>query len=62
MKLEAAYEDFRHFARRVKEHKGGGPSGRHYGHYLVLSQDDEILSLNFRIMQLALKHGIVLEM
>ena len=61
VRLEAKYEEFEKFAVKVKENKGGGPSGRHYGHYLVISRNGEILDLVFRIMNLALRHGIVLD-
>ena len=60
VELIAKFEDFKRFASQAKESKGGGPSGRHYGHYKVLAQEEDILRIVFRVMALALKHGVVL--
>jgi len=59
--LNIDYHDFKKFAAKAKDNKGGGPSGRHYGQYLVFLQKDDLLGMIFQIMKVTLKNGIVLE-
>ena len=59
--LELEFGSFEKFAKRAKEAKGGGPSGRHYGHLIVLAEDRALLRLVFDIIQAALRFGVILE-
>ena len=61
VKLEVSWEDFKHFAEKVLEFKGSSPSGRHYGHYKVLAEEESLLRVLYDIIDMALKTGIVLQ-
>ena len=54
MDLHIEYEEFRNFAEKSKEKKEGGPMGERSGYFLVLSKEEDLLGLMFRIMLLAL--------
>ena len=54
-------EDFRSFIKGIKETKSSSPSGRHYGPYKVLfNQDERYLKIIHGVLQLALTHSIIL--
>ena len=59
--LQVEENDFRRFIQKVRESKSSSPSGRHYGHYKVLDRDPELRTIAFRIMELALRRGVVLQ-
>ena len=59
--LEVTYERFAAFIKSVKESKSSLPSGRHYGHYKTLQEEEELLRLVFKVVQIALQNRIVLE-
>ena len=59
--LSVKWEEFKHFAGTVIESKGSSPSGRHYGHYKVLAEDESLLRILFDIVDIALQSGTVLE-
>ena len=55
MKLEARWEEFKHFAEKILEFKGLSPSGRHYGHYKVLAEEESLLRVLYDIIDMSLK-------
>ena len=56
------FEDFKEYIRTVDEKRSSSPSGRHYGHYKTLLDNDErYLQIIHGILELALTHGIVLD-
>ena len=59
--LEVDLESFRKFIKKAKESQRASPSGRHYGHYKVLEQDDELVKLVFEVIQVVLETGVVLK-
>lgn len=61
VELAASFEEFQKFTIKVNENKEGGPIGRHYGHYLVLSQEEEVLRVIYRVIDLALKIALCLK-
>ena len=60
VKLEVRWEEFKHFAEKVLEFKGSSPSGRHYGHYKVLAEEESLLRVLYDIVDMALRSGTVL--
>ena len=59
--LKVTEEAFRKFIQKVKESKSSSPSGRHYGHYKVMLEEEELVRIAFRIVETALAAGVVLE-
>ena len=60
-KLEVTEEAFKRFIQEVKESKSSSPSGRHYGHYKVMLEEEELFKIAFKIVETALEAGVVLE-
>ena len=57
-----SFEDFCSFIQNSDETTSASPSGRHYGHYKVLLTDLKgVFHDIYRIMNLCIKHGIILE-
>lgn len=60
--IKYTFADVRSFVKNAKEKTSSSPSGRHYGHYIVLNNNlPEILEDIYNIMMLGLNHGIVLD-
>ena len=58
--LLPTWKSFCHFIKTAKESTSSSPSGRHYGHYKsLLHSAPSILKGIFKVMSLALQHGIV---
>ena len=60
--LGTHFSRFVKFAKGAKESKGPPPSGRHYGHYKVLAQEEDLLEVLYKIMECAVQTGEVLAM
>ena len=59
--FKVTYDGFKKFIKGTKESKSSLPSGRHYGHYKALRDEEELCKLMFEIVQVAVENGIVLE-
>ena len=58
--LLPTWKNFSHFVQTAKESTSSSPSGRHYGHYKsLLHSAPRILKGIFKVMCIALKHGLV---
>lgn len=62
LKLEYSFADFRSFIKNANEKTSSSPSGRHYGHYIVLNNNlPDVLEDIYRIMILGFTKGVVLD-
>ena len=60
--FQYSFSEFRFFIKKCTESTSASPSGRHYGHYIVLNKHlPDILKDTYRIMSFGIKYGIVLE-
>lgn len=60
--LSYSFDEFQFFIKSAKEKTSSSPSGRHYGHYIVLNQHlKDILHDIYRIMMIGLNFGVVLD-
>jgi len=57
------YYQFKNMIRKTKEKKTASPSGRHWGHYKALleMEDDSMLKTIYKIMNMSMQTGIILE-
>jgi len=57
------YYQFKNMIRKTKEKKIASPSGRHWGHYKALlgMEDDSMLKTIYKIMNMSMQTGIILE-
>lgn len=54
------YEDFNKYIENISEKKNTSPSCIHLGIYETLAQSDDLLKFSFTILDLAMKHRLVL--
>ena len=55
------FEHFQRFCQKQEEKKNSSPSRRHYGHLKALVWDEELLRMQFRIINLAYKKEVILK-
>ena len=55
------YEDFQTYIQKIDEKRSPSLSGRHYGHYkTILDNNEEILKVLHGVLEIALQHKIIL--
>lgn len=60
--FQYSFQEFCSFIKKSKEKTSASPSGRHYGHYIVLQKKlPGILQDIHRILNLSIKYGVVLD-
>ena len=59
--LEVTLESFKKFIKETKESKTPSPSGRHYGHYRAILNDESLCNLVFSIVEITVMNGVVLD-
>ena len=59
--LQVERKSFKEFVRGVKESKSSSPSGRHYGHYKALLEDEELFEILYLLVETALEAGVILK-
>ena len=61
LKIQYSFDYFRLFLKGAEEKTSSSPSGRHYGHYIVLNNYlQDVLYDIYRIMMIELRSGAVL--
>ena len=56
------FEDFKEYISRIDEKKSSSPSGRHYGHYkTILQNNPSYLKVIHGIAEIALQHNVIIE-
>ena len=61
IKPYTSFDDFKEYVSNIEEKRSSSPSGRHYGHYKTLLDDNEsYLRIIHGILELALRNGVVL--
>ena len=58
--LRTDFSAFQGFIRKVPECKTSSPSGRHYGHYKALAENEKLLRAVYVVLEIAIRRGIVL--
>ena len=62
LQFKYSFNEFRYFIKKSTETTSASPSGRHYGHYIVLNRNlPNVLKDIYRILNFSIQHGIILE-
>lgn len=62
LEFKYSFHEFCSFVRKSKEKTSASPSGRHYGHYIVLLKKlPGLLEDIYRVMNISITHGVILE-
>lgn len=55
------YDDFKTYMQNIYEKRSSSPSGRHYGHYkTILDNNEEILKIIHGVLEITLQTNIIL--